>query len=254
MSLLYHEVSNDPQSTGFQRKSALPYKHPEKEFLEHLGLLADSDLNVITINDLDGLAQNNKALLTFDDGGKSAMFISKKLDELGMKGHFFITTSMIGNKFFLNQEEIIDIAGRGHIIGSHSHTHPNIFKSLSKKNMLYEWIKSKEILEEIIGSEINSCSIPGGDADKKTYSTASEVGYKFIFNSDPSLSLSKKGESLIIGRICPKRGEKVEKIKKYIALKGVQREYNKRMLKNYLKKILYPLYIYRRKKDKHLER
>jgi peptidoglycan/xylan/chitin deacetylase (PgdA/CDA1 family) len=222
--------------------------------MEHLELVENSKLNVFTINDLDELSHNNGVLLTFDDGGRSAMSISKKLDELGMKGHFFITTSMIGNKYFLNKEEIADIADRGHIIGSHSHTHPNVFKRLSKKEMLYEWTKSKEILEEVLGKEINSCSIPGGDADKKTYTTAIDVGYKYIFNSDPSLSPVKEGDTLIIGRICPKKGEKIEKIRDYLRFKNIQREFYKRMLKNNLKKILYPLYIYRRKKDKHFER
>ena len=39
ISLLYHEVTNNPKDSGFQRKNALPYKHSVNEFRSHLSEL-----------------------------------------------------------------------------------------------------------------------------------------------------------------------------------------------------------------------
>ena len=36
VTFLYHEVSDDPDSTGFVRKSSLPYKHKKEEFIKNI--------------------------------------------------------------------------------------------------------------------------------------------------------------------------------------------------------------------------
>ena len=36
VTFLYHEVSDDPNSTGFIRKSNLPYKHKSNEFIDNI--------------------------------------------------------------------------------------------------------------------------------------------------------------------------------------------------------------------------
>lgn len=39
-TFLYHEVTDDPSTSGFQRPSALPYKHSRSAFARHLGAIA----------------------------------------------------------------------------------------------------------------------------------------------------------------------------------------------------------------------
>jgi peptidoglycan/xylan/chitin deacetylase (PgdA/CDA1 family) len=153
ISLLYHEVTDKPGSTGFQRDRAFIYKHSKSDFKTQLKLINSLGLPVVNLNNFSGKSENG-IILTFDDGGRSANYISKVLDKYNIKGHFFITTQFIGNKYFLSKKSILDLHKRGHIIGSHSHTHSDIFRNQSKKEMIDEWKNSKYILENILGDEV----------------------------------------------------------------------------------------------------
>ena len=247
ITFLYHEATDEPSSSGFQRTSAIPYKHSIEEFKLNIDVIEANSLKFNTINEIE----SNCTLLTFDDGGKSALTIANYLDKKKIKGHFFITTALIGDPCFLNEREIVDLHNRGHIIGSHSHNHPNVFNSLSKEQMLYEWTKSKSVLEGIIGDEIKCCSIPGGDSSKETIETAISCGYRIIFDSEPVLNIRKCGKALIIGRICPKSGTSISKVENFALGKGIRSEYLKRRIKVYLKKIIYPIYVKIHNSRKH---
>ncbi|MDA8564732.1 polysaccharide deacetylase family protein [Schleiferiaceae bacterium] len=247
ITFLYHEATDEPSSTGFQRSSALPYKHSVREFKRNIDVIVANTLKFSTVYNIE----SNSTLLTFDDGGKSALDIADYLDKKDIKGHFFITTGMIGDPCFLNEKEILDLHNRGHIIGSHSHNHPNVFKSLNKNQMLNEWTKSKSVLEGIIGEEILCCSVPGGDSSNETIRTAISSGYKIIFDSEPVLNIRKLDKSLILGRICPKSGTKISKVEAFSQGKGVRSEYLKRRIKVYIKTIIFPLYVKVHNSRKH---
>ena len=249
LTFLYHEAVDNPNDSGFQRKGALPYKHGEKEFLNNIDIIVASEKKIITLKQLD--SYNEAIMISFDDGGKSSMFIADYLEKHNICGHFFITTSLIGNKYFLNKEQIIDLHNRGHIIGSHSHTHPNVFKSLSYKEMLEEWIASKNILEDILDVEVTSCSVPGGDVNRDTYNSATECGYKYIFDSEPKVHLRKNGDSIIIGRICPNAGTNLEVIKNLANFKGITKQLFVRRFKTLIKTILFPIYSKVHNSHKH---
>ena len=125
-TFLYHEVTDCPSESGFQQKTAIPYKHTLKEFKRDLNIINESHIGVSSINNIKLNAENDHLLLTFDDGGKSSMVIANMIEEYGWRGHFFITTSMIGCKGFLSISDIRLLSQRGHFIGSHSHTHPRV--------------------------------------------------------------------------------------------------------------------------------
>src|SRR5262249_60003963 len=67
-------------------------------------------------------------LITVDDGGVSYhRFIADRLEERGWRGHAFVSTDFIGAPGFLTASEIRELDDRGHIIGSHSASHPSRF-------------------------------------------------------------------------------------------------------------------------------
>ena len=240
LTFLYHEATDSSDNTGFQRNSNLPYKHKLNEFYDNIDIIVENCSNIITINDLNN--SPNGTLLTFDDGGKSAMIIADYLEQKNLKGHFFITTNMIGKKCFLNKKDIIELHDRGHIIGSHSHSHPNVFKSLTYNQMIFEWLESKKILENILNIKVETCSVPGGDANKDTYLTAKECGFNIVFNSEPTLKLTEIEDLKILGRFCPKSGTKYSIIKKLCNHKGLKTQLFIRNFKNFIKTILFPIY------------
>ena len=242
LTFLYHEVVNAPEDSGFQRKSALPYKHSIEEFEANINIIVKNSKEITTIDKIDAVESQKVTLLAFDDGGKSSMHIAEVLEKHNVRGHFFITTSLIGDKYFLDTKQIVDLHHRGHIIGSHSHLHPNVFKSLSHEEMLKEWSQSKRILERILNTTVDTCSIPGGDDNEDTYTSAHETGYKFIFNSNPTTRLNYHKDMMIIGRICPKTGTDYSKIESLSKYKGIKTERFKRVFKNTVKSLIFPIY------------
>ena len=98
VTFLYHEVSNNPNSTGFLRKSNIPYKHKEEDFVKNIEVIKDTQIIPSTIKDINIKSEKHKIMLTFDDGGKSAMYIADVLEKNNWQAHFFITTS---NSFLL---------------------------------------------------------------------------------------------------------------------------------------------------------
>ena len=244
VTFLYHEVSDDPGVTGFIRKSNLPYKHKNDEFVDNLKAIKNTQIIPSTIKNINEISAKHKILLTFDDGGKSAMHIADLLEKYNWLGHFFITTSKIDSSTFLKKVDINELFKRGHIIGSHSHSHPTPFSRLSVKEMTKEWLTSISILENIVGSKITCGSIPGGDMNKNTIESAKISNVKYLFTSEPINRIWVENEIILFGRICPKAGTKISKVKNFANNKGFIKEIIIRKIKNTLRVLLGPMYTY----------
>lgn len=238
VTFLYHEATDDPWGSGFQRSSALPYKHSKREFVNNLDAILRAGRLVVTIEDLADLRET-ALLLTFDDGGKSAMYIAEELEKRAVKGHFFITTGMIGNPCFVSTRDIAELHQRGHIIGAHSHNHPRVFRNLAFGTMIDEWRTSKAVLEDITGEEVVSCSVPGGHADQNTYLSAAQSGIRQLFDSEPTFYLREQPNLQILGRICPRPGTSLETVSGFVHLKGFHKARAIRFMKKAIKKAMY---------------
>src|SRR5512133_106163 len=75
-SFLYHEVVDIPFLSGFQRPAARKYKHTTAQFERHLEALASGPVPPTLVTDIDFATPDRHLLLTFDDGGKSAVDVS----------------------------------------------------------------------------------------------------------------------------------------------------------------------------------
>lgn len=244
ITFLYHEVTDSFQESGFQTKGAIPYKHTKSHFLNDIEIILKYFKKSNSVTELNR-KNTDSLILTFDDGGVSAVNIAKHLSDKGLIGHFFITTSMIDKNLFLNSEQILNIRKMGHLIGSHSHDHPSIFRDLTYDEKIYQWKKSKEILENIVNEEIYTASVPGGDMDDDTIKSAGEVGIKFLFTSEPSYKPYKKYNVTVVGRVCPKNTTSSKYINAWASGKGFFQALLIRRLKEiprvYLK-FLYKIY------------
>ena len=94
--------------------------------------------------------QSDYVSITVDDGGGSSLCMGEYFAKQGIKAYFFIVSQFIGKDGFLGIYEIRALQAMGHKIGAHSHTHPNPFCELSKKQTFEEVLKCKLILEEIM--------------------------------------------------------------------------------------------------------
>lgn len=152
--IMYHDVYRSiVQESGFQFSTSFPHKINATKFEEHVKFV----LNYCKQNNL---SQDNIEF-TFDDGGESFhSVIAPILEKYGFRGIFFISTSYIGTDKFLTVEQVKALYQQGHIVASHSHTHPRNMTGLSVNELLKEWKTSVQILEEIIQAPVTIASIP----------------------------------------------------------------------------------------------
>jgi peptidoglycan/xylan/chitin deacetylase (PgdA/CDA1 family) len=209
--LLYHDVvpENEFVQSGFRSPDANAYKLFVGEFAEHLEQIGKrTQGRAVRVSDaLAGRAGERDFLLTFDDGGKSALTnIADALEQRGWIGHFFVASDYIGVEGFLDGREIGELARRGHIIGSHSCSHPLVMSRCSREQLLQEWKESVRILTGITGSPVTTASIPGGSYSKMVAETAAESGINVLFTSEPTTSVWQVAGCCMVGRFSVQRG------------------------------------------------
>jgi peptidoglycan/xylan/chitin deacetylase (PgdA/CDA1 family) len=197
--LTYHDVvSEDRQdSVGFDGTAAGRYKLTPDAFAEHLDSIAASGAQVGLLRAGE---QPPAVALTFDDGGTSAKDIAQELERHGWRGHFFATTSRIGSPGFLEEEELVQLARRGHVIGSHSHTHPTYMGRLDQKSIDREWVESRALLADVLGEPPDIASVPGGFVTPTVLDSASRAGYRILLTSEPRSRPRLAGSTLVLGR------------------------------------------------------
>jgi len=242
--LMYHEVTDDPTTSGFQRPAALPYTLSRAAFGRHMDAIAAGSLKPELVSELDlcGNGKQRHLLLTFDDGGASAMYVAEELARRGWKAHFFIITGRIGARTFLKPADIRTLRSAGHVIGTHSHTHPNIFRSLPRELMTTEWRVSRAILEALLGEPCIAASVPGGDISRVVLESASEGGIRYLFTSEPLVTPERIGETWVLGRVILKAGVSASTIRELVAFRGWQRVQLLRRLGGIARALFPPLY------------
>jgi peptidoglycan/xylan/chitin deacetylase (PgdA/CDA1 family) len=248
-AFMYHEVTDDPDSPGFQRPGALPYKHSVQAFTEHLELIAKAGAKTALYSEIDCDGAGQYVLLTFDDGGKSALLAAELLARRGWLGHFFIVSSLIGTRTFLSAGELRELQQGGHALGSHSHTHPNIFREQTRDQMVTEWQTSRDILEQILGEPCLTASVPGGESSPAVLDSASRVGFTHLFTSEPWLTPRRVGNCLALGRFSVKTTTPSTRLETLLRFRGWQTALLERRLKSLAKRVLpgaYRRYVGRR--------
>ncbi|HEU4690075.1 MAG TPA: polysaccharide deacetylase family protein [Vicinamibacterales bacterium] len=192
VSLLFHDVfESDPQESGFNSPAADRYKLTAPEFDEQLA----------------GLKEINNVRLTFDDGGVSFYtVVADRLEARGLYAYCFVTTDFIGSPGFLDAAQIRDLDARGHVIGTHSATHPARFSALSSEDMLREWLVSRRRLEDVLGHAVSTASVPGGYFSREVGETAARAGLFLLFNSEPVRLAREIDGCAIAGRFTIRAG------------------------------------------------
>jgi peptidoglycan/xylan/chitin deacetylase (PgdA/CDA1 family) len=211
--LMYHDVisGDDPDSSGFSGPNTAEYKISLEEFDDHLRAiereLPGGVVTELVIGKQDSPAR--QVLLTFDDGGVSSYeHIAPMLEARGWRGYFFITTDCIDTPAFLNRDQIKELHIRGHVIGSHSCSHPANMSDCKYEQLLDEWGHSLNVLSGIIGRPVTVASIPGGRYSRKILEAAAQSGVRQLFTSEPVQKIQMVRDCAVIGRFSVQRGMK----------------------------------------------
>ncbi len=223
-TLLFHDVvpQGEWDSSGFAGADADVYKLDSADFSRHLAAIHQTlqQPPVTAPALLAGITATNQSpvLITFDDGGVSAaLYIADMLEEFGWKRHFFVTGCRIATPGFLDPGQIQDLHRRGHIIGSHSYSHPLRMAHCSSAQLDEEWRRSTLELSQILGVPVRVASVPGGDYSRQVAVAASRAGIHVLFNSEPVRRTHVVEDCLVLGRMTVKRGHTPQRSAQIVA-------------------------------------
>lgn len=213
ISLMYHDVlTSDGPPSGFPGSGAEHYKLVREEFIAHLEAISRAVSGVAfgLVTDTPQLGGPVRHYLTFDDGGVSAYTqVADLLESRGWRGHFFVTTDYIGTDGFMDARQIRELSARGHLMGSHSHTHPVRISSCLPGQLVGEWSQSVKLLSDLIGESVTVGSVPGGFFSRGVAQAAAESGLRFLFTSEPTTRTSFFDGCQVLGRFAIYRGTTV---------------------------------------------
>lgn len=199
----YHDVvATTTGSSGFQTAAAWRYKLSEPNFRRHVEAVSAVRPEAPSVfrHATEVPAIGAPYALTFDDGGVSSQLVADILEEQGWRGSFFVPTSFIGSKGFLTPRAIAELVRRGHVVGSHSHSHPSMMARLDPGVLRAEWTTSVAILEGIIESAVTTASVPGGSTSAVVEQVAAACGIEVLFTSEPRARGSVRDGYVVLGR------------------------------------------------------
>ncbi len=178
--LAYHKIGQPP-ANGWDTWNYIA----EDIFERQLEEVRDADYSVISIHDfMNGLEGKTElpercALLTFDDGYKSMLTVAEPiLNRYGFPSTIFVPTQHVAsiNSWDTDNEpeepictwdELFELELRGVSVQSHAHTHKT-FGSLDLDTQIVEIARSKNALEEQLGTPCTALAFPYGDNGKLT--------------------------------------------------------------------------------------
>ena len=118
-----------------------------------------------------------KLALTFDDGPNPSMTprLLDLLDRYNAKATFFL----IGRYVRESPELAKEIASRGHLVGNHTETHPNLFR-LTRREIRIELRLCHDAISNALGSPPKWFRPPFGFRNPWVVPSASELGYRTV--------------------------------------------------------------------------
>jgi hypothetical protein len=200
---MYHDVvpAGAEDSSGFPGPDAALYKLDPHAFARHLDVIArHAPATPTRVFDHRPEMPSTALALTFDDGGQSARFTADALELRGWRGHFFVTAGCVGHPAFLTPGDLRDLHRRGHVIGSHSYSHPLRMAQRGRAHLLDEWTRSVATLEDALGEPVLAASIPGGAYSATVAQTAAQAGIAVLFTSEPTGRSWSVAGTVVLGR------------------------------------------------------
>ena len=209
VSLLYHDIvgPGESASSGFGGADADVYKLERDQFAAHLASIAAvvRDCPVVS-TPAPPDDSGRKLAFTFDDGGVSALSAADMLEERGWRGYFFVTTDYVGARGFLTAPHVRELDARGHVIGSHSCSHPPRISHCPPAQLDHEWRDSIQALEAITGKPCLTASVPGGYYSRRVARAAAAAGLRLLFTSEPVHRVDAVDGCTVLGRYSIQRG------------------------------------------------
>lgn len=185
--LMYHNVDFPPSSAKLKSLYITPPQFKRQLLFLRLAGYRSAFL--------DSLPERS-VILTFDDAYKDFLDNALPLlEEFGFKAYVFVPAAMVGKynewdwrklnvkKELMSWEDLRFIVSKGHRVGSHSLSHPDLTK-LQEKDLWREVHHSKLLLEDKLGVSVDTFCYPYGRYDGAVIEMVRRAGYRFAFTTE----------------------------------------------------------------------
>ncbi len=171
--IFYHDIHSENRFTDMST--------PVDLFVKHINVIRDLDFEIVH----EITKEKNQISISFDDGFKGLYENIGIINQLEIPITIFVVCSFLDRDNFLSTNNLKELAKNKFIkIQSHTLSHSEL-PTLDSDSLQMDLQKSKEVLESICDTEINSICFPKGLFDKSTIKKSSEVGYNKQFSSLP---------------------------------------------------------------------
>ena len=212
LHLLYHEVK--------EGGGDYCYVIDSEEFKRHFDLF-------VRLRDANSFSLRPE--ITFDDGHFSDFeWALPALLSRGLSARFFITVGWTGKKpGYMGWRELRSLQECGQSIGAHGWSHA-LLTSCTEKDLDRELSGARLTLEDKLGTQVDTMSLPGGRFDQRVLAACRKAGYSRIYTSVPRAESAPFG--LLVGRLNIRADMKLEWIRSVLqpgsrALLGLERQY-----------------------------
>jgi peptidoglycan/xylan/chitin deacetylase (PgdA/CDA1 family) len=201
--LAYHEISD--------QSSKDVYCITPEVFLRHLWVAQQAAQH-----------SDRPLRITFDDGHASHIrWAVPFLNNLRIQGQFFVPTDWIDSRSgYASWSDLRSLCEQGHRVSSHGATH--CFLSTCSPSSLVEELRgSRMTLEDKLGQQATSISMPGGRWNETVLLACGAAGYQEVYTSEPGMSrpatvIKDIHVPAVIGRFAVRRKTSLRTVAEYV--------------------------------------
>ena len=163
---MYHELEIPGRPLCRSEAGYSRYVLEEADFRSQMRWLQQAGWRGMSVSEALGLAPQNGELrhgvvVTFDDGCESDLIAAAPiLKDAGCNATFYITVGFIGQRGYMNANQLRELSAAGFEIGCHSMTHAYL-TDLDEGGLQYEIVQAKAQLEDIVGQGGGTLLLPG---------------------------------------------------------------------------------------------
>ena len=212
LHLLYHELR--PCGSGYS------YVIETEQFNKHVDLFVQ-----VRKAESRGLWPE----VTFDDGHISDFeYALPILQSRGLAARFFITVGWTGKKpGYMGWRELRSLHESGQLIGAHGWSHA-LLTHCAQGDLDKELSGARLMLEDKLGTQITTMSLPGGRYNRRVLAACRQAGYTQIYTSVPRPEQAPPG--IMVGRLNVRGDMTLEWIRNVLqpgsrALSNLERQY-----------------------------
>jgi peptidoglycan/xylan/chitin deacetylase (PgdA/CDA1 family) len=182
--LMYHELELAGRKLCQSEPGYVRYILPVETFRSQMEWLKHSGFGGLSLSEALRYPDGRNVCITFDDGCETDLIAAAPaLREFRFRATFYLTAAFLGTPGYLNAEQVRDLDAQGFEIGCHSMTHAYL-SDLPEPELKLEIVDAKNLIERIVGHEIEQFSCPGGRYNRRTLAMARRAGFKTVVNSE----------------------------------------------------------------------